>query len=153
MIYTDQTKKAMKICFEAHKNQVDKVGLPYVYHPLHVAEAMNDENTTVVALLHDVIEDTNITIDDIISYGFDEEIVEALKCLTHDKNVDYYDYIKIISFNKIATIVKLADLEHNMDLNRLNNITEKDLDRVKKYKNCYQYLYENLKLLDNGKNK
>ena len=140
MIFTEQTKKAMQICFNAHKNQLDKSGLPYIYHPIRVAEQMKDEKTIVVALLHDVVEDTDITINDIISLGFDEDIVEALKCMTHDKTVSYFDYIKKISTNSIATKVKLADLRDNMDLSRLDNVNDEDLKRLKKYKESYQYL-------------
>ena len=87
MIYTPLTKKAMKLCFEAHKDQTDKSGVPYVFHPFHVAEQMPDENTTVVALLHDVIEDTSYTLDDLRAMGFSEEVLEALALMTHDKNV------------------------------------------------------------------
>ena len=87
MIYTPDTKKAMRLCFEAHKNQTDKSGQPYVFHPFHVAEQMPDEETTIVALLHDVIEDTSYTPDDLRSMGFDEDVLEALALMTHDKDV------------------------------------------------------------------
>ena len=77
MIYTDKTKKAMKLCFEAHKDQVDKSGMPYVFHPFHVAEQMTAEATTIVALLHDVVEDTDYTLEDIAAEGFGKEILEV----------------------------------------------------------------------------
>ena len=70
MIYTEQTKKAMKLCFEAHKEQVDKCGMPYVFHPYHLAEQMTDEDTVVAALLHDVVEDTEYTLEDLKEIGF-----------------------------------------------------------------------------------
>ena len=76
MIYTPMSKKALKICFECHKNQVDKAGMPYVFHPMHVADQMLDENTTIVALLHDVVEDTDITLDDLKSMGFNKDVIE-----------------------------------------------------------------------------
>ena len=145
MIYTKQTKRAYKVSFDAHRNQVDKSDLPYIYHPLHVAEQMEDEISTTVALLHDVIEDTAYTLNDLIKLGFDDEVIEALKYLTRDENIDYFDYIKNIANNKIATKVKLADLEHNMDTTRLDEVTEKDLERVEKYKKSHAFLKEKLK--------
>lgn len=140
MIYTDMTKKAIKIMYQCHKDQVDKAGIPYVLHPLHVAEKMMDENRTIVALLHDVVEDANITLDKLSKEGFSIEILDALNLLTHDPNVDYYDYIQKIGNNEIATDVKIADLEHNSDLTRLNKITDWDLIRTQKYKKCIEYL-------------
>ena len=79
MIYTPETKKAMKLCFDAHKDQTDKSGLPYVFHPFHVAEQMQDEKTTIVALLHDVIEDTSYTLQDLHEKGFDQGVLDALE--------------------------------------------------------------------------
>ena len=84
MIYTPMTKKAIKVMFEAHKNQVDKNGMPYVFHPFHLAEQMTDEASTVVALLHDVIEDTDCTLEDLKNMGFSNEVCDALSFLTHD---------------------------------------------------------------------
>ena len=134
------TKKALKLSFEAHKNQVDKSGMPYVYHPFHLAEQMNDENTTIVALLHDVPEDTDITVEDIRKMGFNEEVCEALKLMTHDDNVPYMDYIKKLRNNQIAKTVKLADLKHNSDITRLDIVDEKALMRVEKYKRAMEEL-------------
>lgn len=142
MIYTDMTKKALKLSFEAHKDQVDKSGMPYVYHPFHLAEQMNDENTTIVALLHDVAEDTNITVDDIRKMGFNEEVCVALKLMTHDENVPYMNYVKKLKDNPIAKAVKLADLKHNSDLTRLDIVDEKVLKRVDKYKMAIGILKE-----------
>ena len=135
MIYTPLTKKAMKLCFEAHKNQTDKSGLPYVYHPLHLAEQMKTEESTVVALLHDIVEDTDYTFEDVQSQlDCSDSIIDALKLLTHDDSVPYLDYVARIKDNPIAKAVKLADLEHNSDLTRLEVIDEKALERVEKYK-------------------
>ncbi len=133
MIYTDLTKQALKLCFEAHKDQVDKCGMPYVFHPFHVAEQMKDELTTVVALLHDVVEDTGYTLDDLRGMGFPEEALDALRLLTHDPSVPYMDYVAAIKPNQVASAVKLADLNHNSDLSRLDTIDEKTLERVQKY--------------------
>ena len=140
MIYTNMTKKALKLSFEAHKDQIDKSGMPYVYHPFHLAEQMKDENTTIVALLHDVVEDTDITIDDIRKMGFNEEVCEALKLMTHDDNVPYIEYVKKLKSNPIAKTVKIADLKHNSDLTRLDTVDEKALKRVEKYKRAMEEL-------------
>ena len=78
MLYTPMTKKAMDICFEAHKDQKDKSGQPYVFHPFHLAEQMTDEKTTIVALLHDVVEDTSVTLDDLAAEGFSDSVLEAI---------------------------------------------------------------------------
>ena len=109
MIYTPLTKKAMKLCFEAHKNQTDKTGLPYVFHPFHLAEQMTDEYTTVTALLHDVVEDTDYTLDDLKEMGYPDEVITALALLTHDDGSEYMDYVARIKPNPIAKAVKLAD--------------------------------------------
>jgi (p)ppGpp synthase/HD superfamily hydrolase len=142
MIYTDLTKKSLKLCFEAHKEQTDKSGLPYVFHPFHLAEQMADEATTVVALLHDVVEDTEITFEDLKEQGFSDEIINALKLLTHDKNTPYMEYVGEIKKNKIATKVKLADLRHNSDLTRLSVVDEKALKRKEKYEKAIKFLEE-----------
>ena len=137
------TKKAIKLMFEKHKDQVDKSGMPYVFHPFHLAEQMDDEETTITALLHDIVEDTDTTFDDLRKLGFSDNVINALKLMTHDKNIDYFEYVKNISKNPIARKVKIKDLEHNMDTSRLDEVTDKDLERVKKYKKCYKYLLNN----------
>ena len=140
MIYTNLTKQALKLCFEAHKEQKDKSGMPYVFHPFHLAEQMTDEATTVVALLHDVVEDTNTTFEDLEKQGFDEEIISALRLLTHNDDTPYMDYVAEIKNNKIATAVKLADLRHNSDLTRLDVVDEKALKRKEKYEKAIKFL-------------
>ena len=142
MIYTDMTKKALKLCFAAHKDQTDKSGMPYVFHPFHLAEQMPDENTTIVALLHDVIEDTPYTLDELRAMGFNEQVLEALALMTHDKQIPYMDYVAKIKGNKIARTVKLADLKHNSDLSRLNTVDEKALQRIEKYRQAIALLSE-----------
>lgn len=142
MLYTEKTKKALKLCFEAHRDQVDKSGLPYVFHPFHLAEQMEDEDTTVVALLHDVAEDTDYTLDDLRAMGFGEAVIEALALLTHDESVPYLDYVAKLKDNPIARRVKLADLRHNSDLTRLDRIDEKALARVEKYARAMKLLEE-----------
>ncbi|MCR4642994.1 MAG: diguanylate cyclase [Lachnospiraceae bacterium] len=140
MIYTALTKKAIRLMSEKHKDQTDKSGLPYVFHPWHVAESMDDELSTCVALLHDVLEDTDTTLDEIREQGFPEEVCEALSLLTHEEGVDYMDYVRKLSENPIARKVKLSDLKHNSDLSRLDEIREKDKLRLEKYKNCIAFL-------------
>ena len=142
MIYTEKTKKALKLCFEAHKDQVDKSGLPYVFHPFHLAEQMQDENTTIVALLHDVVEDTDYTLDDLRAMGFGDEVMEALSYMTHDPAVPYMEYVAKIRENDIARRVKLADLRHNSDITRLDTVDRKALDRVEKYAQAIRLLEE-----------
>ena len=134
------TKKALKLSFEAHKNQVDKSGMPYVYHPFHLAEQMTTEEETTVALLHDVVEDTHYTIDDIKAMGFADKIIEALKLMTHDKSVPYMDYVAKIKNNHIAMVVKLADLRHNSDLSRVETVDAKVIKRVQKYAEAIKLL-------------
>lgn len=133
MIYTAETKKALCLCFEAHKEQVDKSGIPYVFHPFHLAEQMEDEVTTVVALLHDVVEDSHYTFEDLAQKGFSAEVIEALKLLTHDPAVPYMEYVEKIGKNPIAKKVKLADLRHNSDPSRMDEVTEASLMRREKY--------------------
>lgn len=144
MIYTDNTKKALKLCFAAHKEQKDKSGLPYVFHPFHLAEQMEDEDSTIVALLHDVAEDTDYSLTDIAGMGFSRTVMEALALLTHDEAVPYMDYVRALGNNPIARRVKLADLRHNSDLSRLDTdqIDEKALARVKKYAEAIKLLEE-----------
>lgn len=142
MVYTEQTKKALKLCFKAHKNQIDKSGMPYVFHPFHLAEQMTDEKTTVVALLHDVIEDTDYTFDDLREIGFEKDVIDALVLLTHNNDTPYMEYVAKIKTNPIARAVKLADLQHNSDLTRLNVVDEKALKRKEKYAEAIKILTE-----------
>ena len=140
MIYTDMTKKALKLSFMAHKDQTDKSGMPYVFHPFHLAEQMPDEDTTIVALLHDVVEDTPYTLDDLRAMGFNEQVLDALALMTHDKCIPYMDYVAKIKGNKIARTVKLADLKHNSDLTRLDTVDEKAVKRIEKYRQAIALL-------------
>ena len=133
MIYTEMTKKALKLCFEAHKEQIDKSGMPYVFHPFHLAEQMQDEESTIVALLHDVVEDTDYTLDDLSKMGFDDSVLTAINLMTHEDGVPYMDYVEQIKTNPIAKIVKLADLRHNSDMTRLDVVTPRNQERAEKY--------------------
>lgn len=140
MIYTDMTKKALKLCFDAHKDQLDKCGIPYVFHPIHLAEQMKSEETVIAALLHDVVEDTHYTVNDLKEKGFSKSVLDAIQLLTHDDNEDYMSYVAKIKNNPIACCVKLADLRHNSDLSRLDKVDEKALKRYKKYQKAIALL-------------
>ena len=122
------TIKAMKIAYDAHLGQLDYNGVPYIFHPYHLAEQMDDEISCTVALLHDVVEDTSITLDD-FEQMFPKQVVEIVMLLTHDEKVDYFDYIRKIKTNAIATKVKLADIEHNSNEDRSigSNLTQEQL--------------------------
>ncbi len=144
MYYTPMTKAAMKLCFEAHKDQVDKAGIPYIFHPTSLAERFEEgqEAEICAALLHDVLEDTNYTVDNIRAAGMNEEVIEALLLLNHNPKVEYMDYVRHLSKNHIARHVKICDLQHNSNLSRLEKVTEKDLKRVGKYKEALRILFE-----------
>lgn len=143
MLYTPLTKKALKISFEAHKDKYDKSGIAYVYHPYEVASNVRTESEVCVALLHDVVEDTTITFEYLIAEGFSSEIIDALRLMTHNDGTHYYDYIRKIKQNSIAKNVKLADLKHNSTISRLDKITEKDVERLKKYQYAIDILLGN----------
>lgn len=139
MVYTPQTKKAMLIAYNAHLGQVDKSGIPYIYHPIHLAEQMDTEDECIVALLHDVVEDTSITFEQ-LEREFSSRVINALRLLTRDKRVDYMDYVKTLATNPIARKVKLTDLAHNSDETRLNEVDEKSKERHKKYVKAIKFL-------------
>ena len=125
MIYTDLTKKAMRIAFDAHYGQTDRGNTPYICHPLHVADRMRDERTTTAAILHDVLEDTEVTVNDLVEEGIPSDIIDIVELLTRDKHTSYASYISRIieSGNLDAMLVKQADLEHNMDESRTESGT------------------------------
>ena len=117
MIYTPLTNKAMRIAYAAHHGQLDYNGIPYIFHPIHLAEAMDDEFSCCAALLHDVAEDTTVTLE-MLAAEFPQEVIAVLRLLTHEKDVPYFDYVRAIKANPIAVKVKLADLDHNSDQTR-----------------------------------
>lgn len=139
MINTKLTRKAMNIAYNAHMNQFDKSGVPYIYHPIHLAEQMETETECIVALLHDVVEDTDMTFED-LEKEFPNEIINALRLLTHNKETDYMEYIEKLKENSIARKVKIADIMYNSDETRLDEITIKDIERINKYKKALEIL-------------
>ncbi len=140
MIYTEMTKKAIRFAFCAHAGQMDRSGIPYIMHPIHLAEQMSSEDACVVAMLHDVLEDTDVTLEELRAEGFTETQLTALQLLTHDEAVPYMDYIRNLKENELARTVKLADLAHNSDLTRLDTVMEKDLERNRKYAEAIRIL-------------
>lgn len=140
MIYTELTKKALRISFEAHKDQVDKGGMPYVYHPYHVAMQMDDEAAVCAALLHDVVEDSSITIGDLKIYGFPKEVTDAVALLTHGDDTPYFDYIRRIKEDPIARRVKIADLKHNSNISRMSYFDHSVIERINKYNKALDIL-------------
>lgn len=142
MIYTALTKKAAVIAYEAHRHQYDKSGMPYIFHPMHLAEAMTDELTAAAALLHDVLEDTMITADDLAKEGIPKEVLAALRLLTRKDGEDYFDYVRKLQSNPIARAVKIADLKHNSDISRLDVIDKRAKARLEKYQKALKILEE-----------
>lgn len=140
MIYSDMTKKAINVMYEAHQGQKDKGGFPYCFHPYQVAQGMEDEISCTCALLHDVVEDTDITMEDLTDMGFPKEVTDVLKLLTHEKGIPYMDYVRNLAENPTARRVKLADLKHNSDLTRLKEVTDRDLERIEKYRKAIAFL-------------
>ena len=141
--YNEQFQIALELAVEKHKNQTDKAGNPYILHPLHVMENVNSKEGKIIAILHDIIEDTDVTEDYLLKIGLSKRIVDAVVALTRSEDIDYQEYIKNLSTNPLAKEVKLADLEHNMDLKRLPTLEEKDLKRNRKYQIAYHYLINN----------
>lgn len=127
-------EKAAKLAEKAHQGQVDKGGQPYILHPGRVMEQCETETEKIVALLHDVMEDTPYTLEDLRQEGFSEEVLEALLCLTHREGESYMAYIGRVCENPLAARVKYADLQDNMDLRRIPEPTERDFARLEKYK-------------------
>ena len=133
MLYTPTTKRALRFCMEAHAGQRDKAGLPYCNHPLHLAEQMSTEDETCAALLHDVMEDCGATAGDLLALGVSPAAVRAVELLTHRGGVPYLDYVRALCSDPIARRVKAADLRHNCDLARLDQVTDKDVARLRRY--------------------
>ena len=145
MIYTKMTNKALCIAYEAHKDQVDKAGIPYIFHPIHLAEQMKDEISVCVALLHDVVEDTPVTIEE-LEKEFPKEVVEAVRILSREEGTDYFEYIRKVAQHPVARKVKMADLEHNSDETRMagyenqSGVREQILKRREKYEKARRIL-------------
>jgi (p)ppGpp synthase/HD superfamily hydrolase len=137
---TELLEKAVSIAVEAHRGQRDRTGATYILHPMRVMAGVDTDVEKMVAILHDVVEDTDWTFEKLAQEGFPTEVIEALNCVTKREGEEYDDFVKRSASNKIARKVKVADLEHNMDVRRLSNVTEKDVERLKKYVRAWRFL-------------
>ncbi|EER69077.1 HD domain-containing protein [Gemella haemolysans] len=135
-----QSEKAYEIAKKAHLGQVDKAGEDYIKHPEKVASFVKTDEEKAVAYLHDVIEDTELTLEDLNKYDFSKEVLEAVDIITKKRGEDYQSYLSSVKKNKLARAVKLADLRHNSDLTRLIKVTEKDIKRKEKYQKAIDFL-------------
>ena len=135
-------QQALAIAEDAHKGQVDKAGVDYIQHPLFVASLVEGELAKTVALLHDVVEDSDWTLGDLRKEGLPEGVVQAVGIITKKRNENYEEYILRVKQNPLARKVKLADLQHNSDLSRLANVTDRDRKRVAKYQKAIAFLSE-----------
>lgn len=135
-------EKALVIATKAHEGQKDKTGSPYILHPIRVSNRCLTDEEKIVALLHDVIEDTNVSASDLLASGFPRNIVEAVLSVTRNEGESYEDFVIRSKQNPIGRQVKLHDLEDNMDITRLRQLTEKDLERLNKYLTAYRVLIE-----------
>jgi len=131
---------AIQIALEAHRGQVDKAEKPYILHPLRLMNQMDDEIEMIAAVLHDVLEDSQVTIQELEKAGVPKESLEMIECLTKRNNETYEDFIRRISLNKKAAKIKIKDIEDNMNISRLKSIGQKDLDRLVKYQNALRIL-------------
>lgn len=127
------TKTAYELAVEAHKGAVDKGGHPYINHPVSVASQFSCTYRICTAYLHDVVEDTEYTVESLIEYGINERVAEAVQRMTHIKSMSYSEYLKVISEDPIAVDVKIADMINNSDMSRLNSFNDKVLARMQKY--------------------
>lgn len=135
-------EKALVIATKAHERQKDKAGVPYILHPMRVSNRCRTDEERIVAILHDTIEDTDVTPDYLLSEGFPKNIVEAVLSVTRNEGESYEDFVIRSKQNPIGRQVKIHDLEDNMDITRIRQLTEKDLKRLNKYLRAYRVLIE-----------
>ena len=131
---------AQRVAHEAHEGQLDKGGNPYINHPVEVANSLESTEHKIVALLHDILEDTDITIDDLKKYGFTDRNIKSVRILTTVSYISYEEYFSHVKTDCNAWMVKRADLKHNMHISRIPDPTEKDLQRIEKYKKALVFL-------------
>ena len=152
MVYTEMTNRAMRLAYDAHRGQVDKSGIPYIFHPIHLAEQMEDEISCCVALLHDVVEDTDVTLAD-LEKAFPPTVTEAVALLTHGDGIPYEDYVRAIARDPVARRVKLADIAHNSDQSRMAGCQVSEAKRQyfqNKYERARRVLLEAWEGNENG---
>lgn len=136
----EELKKAYEIASMAHKNQKDKGGAEYINHPVAVSAMVESLEEKIVALLHDVVEDTRVTLEELKSFGFNDNVIAAIDAISKKAGESTDDYMNRVKNNKLACSVKKADLLHNMDISRLKVVNKKDLERLDKYQYIYNYL-------------
>ena len=136
-------QRAYEIAANAHAGQIDKAGIDYINHPLTVASFVTTDDEKTVALLHDVVEDTPVTLADLKAAGFSDAVVHAIDCVTKREGEALRDYLLRVKSNPLATAVKLADLRHNSDLSRIPHPTEKDFARAERYRKEITFLKNN----------
>lgn len=132
--------KAIATAAEAHTGQFDKGGDAYILHPLRVMMLCKSESEKIAAVLHDVVEDSDITLKDLAAAGFPPDIIAALECLTKRPGEDYFDFVRRAATNPIARCVKLADLADNSNLSRIPNPSSVDRERAEKYRRAIEIL-------------
>ena len=137
-------QRALEIAVESHKNQKQKDGTPYALHPIRLSMSLESEEQKIVALLHDVVEDTDWTFEDLVREGFSESVIEALRLLTHTDGSLYEDYVERLASNSLAKAVKKADLADNMDFKRIPEPTERDFARLQKYLRAWRRLLDEI---------
>lgn len=133
-------EKAIALALEVHQGQEDRYGHPYILHPLHVMSQMETETEMVAAVLHDVIEDSQMTLDDLREAGFPPDVLEAVDLMTHRPEDSYESYVRKLKPHPIARKIKLADLQHNMDVRRMDHVQPEDAQRLEKYRRAWEIL-------------
>lgn len=140
--FIELREKAMQIAINVHREQVDKAGMPYINHPVRVERRCARQEDRLVSLVHDTIEDGDIATEYLLLVGFSQEVVDAVLSVSRKRGEDYFEFIQRCKANPIGRRVKICDLEDNMDITRLNDLTEKDIERLKKYHKAYKILNE-----------
>ena len=138
----DLLERAIGIAVKAHRGQTDRYGAPYILHPLRVMNRLDSPVEKIVGILHDVVEDTDWTFQDLAEAGFTERVIEALKCVTKKEGEDYHDFVVRSASDPLARKVKIADLEDNMDLRRAPEASPKDTERFAKYLKAWHFLHQ-----------
>ncbi len=131
---------AISLATQAHQGQVDKAGHPYILHPLRVMFAVEGETARIIAVLHDVVEDSDVTFEALREMGYTDEVITGLACVTRRDNETYMEFVERAKQHPIARQVKLADIEDNMDMRRLQKIRDKDVERLRRYRQAWAYL-------------
>lgn len=137
-------EKAIGLALRVHRGQRDRYGRPYILHPLHVMLQMDNDVEMMAAVLHDVIEDSDTTLADLQAEGFPPAVLEAVRLMTHDKGaISYEAYVRRLKPNETARKIKMADLEHNMDIRRMDRVRPADVERLEKYRRAWEMLTTN----------